>query len=267
MNDKDILLRLLQQAYTDDSLSQVAKQEFEKLVTRFDEDNAELEISIRDLTDVREKILRSLSDKGYTAQSLRYHGPNDGHVLHVNLRGKRFLEVADNQSKGEESMEAKMPPSPFPNAQQKPMQDSGQRQTFESGAVRDTAEGKPRPDLFSPFAMERIGFWLEAGARKYSEHNWSKGIPASRCMASLHRHLMKYMQGATDEDHLSAVATNCMFLLHFEEAVKRGFLPESLLDMPKYNAIPRVHQNQDEILDHEPDEEFRWRAIHEQSQR
>lgn len=267
MDDKDILLRLLQQAYTDDSLSQASKQEFEKLVTRFDEDGAELEISIRELTDVREKILRSLADKGYTAQSLRYHGPDMGHILHINLRGKKYLELANSQSKGTATMENEIPPNPFPKAQNRSMQDSGERQTFESGAVRDTAEGKPRPDLFSPFAMERIGFWLEAGARKYSEHNWSKGIPASRCLASLHRHLMKYMQGATDEDHLSAVATNCMFLLHFEEAVKRGFLPKTLLDLPDYSVIPAAHRNGDEPIDYEPDEEFRWKKIHEQATR
>jgi len=56
---------------------------------------------------------------------------------------------------------------------------------------------------------------------------------------------MKYMQGVADgEDHLAAVATNCMFLLHFTEGVKRGFLPESLLDLPKYQPTtnPTEHE-------------------------
>ena len=62
-------------------------------------------------------------------------------------------------------------------------------------------------------------------------------------MASIHRHLMLYMQGATDEDHLAAVATNIMFLLHFEEGVKRGFLPENLLDLPKYQAVTHCDES------------------------
>ena len=233
LNDKDILLRLLQQAYTDDSLSQAAKQEFEKLVTRFDEDGAEWEISIRDLTDIREKILRNLSDKGYTAQSLRYHGPDMGHILHVNLRGKKYLELANDK-----------------HSVVVGMNDSGKRETFSTGAVRDSAEGKPRPELISPFAMERLSEWLRKGAEKYAPRNWEAGIPLSRCTASLCRHLLKFQQGATDEDHVAAILCNAMFIAHIQEMCKRGVLPESLLDMPDYRPS-RVHTNGDEPLDYD----------------
>jgi hypothetical protein len=40
------------------------------------------------------------------------------------------------------------------------MNDSGKRQQFSTGAVRDSNEGKPRPELISPIAEERLAAWL-----------------------------------------------------------------------------------------------------------
>ncbi len=117
------------------------------------------------------------------------------------------------------------------------MHDSGSRQSFSSGAVRDTAEDKPRPDLISPFAEERVGHWLRLGALKYSERNWEAGIPNSRCLASLRRHIMRYQQGDRDEDHLAAVIFNAMAMIHNEEMIARGWLPAELDDMPPYGLM------------------------------
>jgi len=116
------------------------------------------------------------------------------------------------------------------------MQDSGKRQAFSTGAVRDAADGKPRIDLISPFAEERLGEWLEQGCRKYSERNWEKGIPLSRSLASLCRHVNKYRQGDDTEDHLAAIMCNAMFLLHGEEMISRGVWPVELDDLPDYRA-------------------------------
>lgn len=116
------------------------------------------------------------------------------------------------------------------------MRDSGKRQQFNDGAVRDTADGKSRPDLISPFFMMRLGMWLMLGAKKYSERNWEKGIPNSRCFASLMRHICQWLIGNKDEDHLAAMACNIMFLMHNEEAVKIGILPPEIDDMPNYMA-------------------------------
>lgn len=116
------------------------------------------------------------------------------------------------------------------------MHDSGNRQSFSTGAVRDTADDKPRPDLFSPFAEERVGQWLRLGAVKYSERNWEKGIPNSRCFASLRRHVMRYQQGDRSEDHLAAIIFNAMAIIHNEEMIRRGVLPAELDDMPEYRA-------------------------------
>lgn len=116
------------------------------------------------------------------------------------------------------------------------MHDSGKRQAFASGAIRDTADDKPRPDLISPFATERLAEWLRQGAVKYKERNWEKGIPISRCLASLHRHLMRYQQGDRSEDHIIAVMCNAMFMAHFEEMIARGVLPEEIADLPDYRS-------------------------------
>ena len=103
-------------------------------------------------------------------------------------------------------------------------------------AQNGSAEGKPRPELISPFAMERLAEWLRKGAEKYAPRNWEAGIPLSRCTASLCRHLLKFQQGVTDEDHVAAILCNAMFIAHIQEMCNRGILPESLLDMPKYEA-------------------------------
>ena len=114
------------------------------------------------------------------------------------------------------------------------MEDSGKREQFTTGAVRDTAEGKSRPDLISPYAQLRKGQWLRLGAEKYAERNWEKGMKISRCIASICRHLFQYMMGSTNEDHLAAIAVNAEFIMHYEAMIKKGLLSSELDDMPKY---------------------------------
>lgn len=114
------------------------------------------------------------------------------------------------------------------------MHDSGKRQQFEGGAVRDTAEGKSRPDLISPFFMERLGQWLQLGAKKYDERNWEQGMPQTRLIASLYRHLVAFQEGDMSEDHPAAMAFNIMALIHFQEVSKIRPSMTQWLDMPWY---------------------------------
>lgn len=113
------------------------------------------------------------------------------------------------------------------------MEDSGKRQEFETGAVRDS-DDKSRPDLISPYAQMRKGEWLRQGAEKYTERNWEKGMKFGRCIASIFRHLLQYMMGWTNEDHLAAIAVNAEFLMHYEKMIELGQLPASLNDLPMY---------------------------------
>ena len=123
------------------------------------------------------------------------------------------------------------------------MKDSGKRESFTTGSVRDTDEGKPRIDLISPFANRRVGVLLAEGAKKYELRNWEKGQPISRCLASLHRHLAAYQAGENDEDHLAAIACNAMFCLHYEEMIRCGVLPRELDDRACYAKPPHNKLN------------------------
>jgi len=105
--------------------------------------------------------------------------------------------------------------------------DSGKREKFGSGAVRDTHEDKSRFDLIPPLALKRVADLYTRGAIKYDERNWEKGIPISRCYASLMRHVFQYGMGDIEEDHLAAVAWNALAIMHFEETMRF-----ELWDMP-----------------------------------
>lgn len=96
------------------------------------------------------------------------------------------------------------------------------RRTWSTGSRRDTSVGKPRPDLISPHAIKRLGELLGRGAAKYGERNWEKGQPVSVIIESAYRHLMYYMLGERDEDHLAAIMFNIQAVIHFEELAKRG---------------------------------------------
>lgn len=124
------------------------------------------------------------------------------------------------------------------NSNEFTIKDSGKRESFSGGAVRDVADNKPRPDLISPFFMLRLGEHLRKGAVKYSTWNWAKGIPNSRCYESAMRHLMLYSIGKRDEDHLAAAAFNIMAMIHNEEVTKSGAELDldktGLVDMPVF---------------------------------
>lgn len=120
---------------------------------------------------------------------------------------------------------------------------SGEKETFETGAQRDVQEAKPRPDLMSPFAMERIGWVFSKGAERYGQRNWEKGMPFSRYLASAERHLMQFKQGDLSEDHLAQAVWNLCAILHHQEVG-----PPGLDDLPHYERLPKV-----EISDYEGD--------------
>lgn len=108
--------------------------------------------------------------------------------------------------------------------------------TFDTGAQRDSACGKPRPDLISSFATQRKARVMELGARKYGVRNWEKGMPLSVFLASASRHLNQFMMGDTDEDHLAHCAFNLDAIMHGQEMISRGIWPSEYDDLPDYSA-------------------------------
>ena len=97
---------------------------------------------------------------------------------------------------------------------------------FPSGAVRSSDASGVRFDLITPIGLRRLAETCAEGAKKYSEHNWQKGIPASVMLNHAIRHIFLYLQGDTAEDHLAHSAWNLLGVAHFEEV-----LPE-MIDVP-----------------------------------
>lgn len=107
------------------------------------------------------------------------------------------------------------------------------------GCVRQISEGRGSYELISPFVIERDAKLLEWGAKNRGRRNWEKGCPFSRCMQSLLRHAYKYMAGEPDTDHddnLAAIRFWAGAMIHYEEMIDRGLLPESLKDFPDYSS-------------------------------
>lgn len=111
--------------------------------------------------------------------------------------------------------------------------DSGQRQEFASGMVRDVSEGKGRHDLLPPRAMHRVAGVYERGAKKYAARNWEQGAPASRFMESAIRHIFQRLEGKTDEDHLGHAVFNLLAIMEFEERAKSNAHYNQFLDLPQ----------------------------------
>ena len=110
--------------------------------------------------------------------------------------------------------------------------DSGKRQDFDTGSVRDTREGKGRFDLISPVALKRLAIHFENGAKKYGTRNWEKGQPIMRYCDSCIRHIYSFIEGDRSEDHLAAAMWNIHCMIHTEEMINRGILPKELNDIP-----------------------------------
>lgn len=127
------------------------------------------------------------------------------------------------------------------------IKDSGNRREFNTGAVRDMAEGKGRCDLIpldvvydktltaielfketgdtlhlqtavyeSKFYPDIYTLLLEVskhfedGANKYGEYNWQKGIPVHCYIDSAVRHYLKHQRGDIDEPHNRAFIWNVL---------------------------------------------------------
>lgn len=109
--------------------------------------------------------------------------------------------------------------------------DSGERSNFDTGAVRDAMNGKGLPSLLPISALRRASQRFEEGASKYGRNNWQKGIPLSRYVDAMYRHLWQYMEDDKAEDHGGAVIWNAMCLVQTKDWIDQGKLPTELDDI------------------------------------
>lgn len=117
------------------------------------------------------------------------------------------------------------------------IKDNGGRTEFPTGAVRDIKEGVGRMDLLPMCALIRLSKHFEAGANKYGEYNWQKGIYIHSYIDSALRHLAKYVDGQDDEDHLCASAWNLLCAMWTEE--KRPDMQDIPARMLPVDKVPR----------------------------
>lgn len=92
------------------------------------------------------------------------------------------------------------------------IKDSGAREQFAGGMVRDTTEGKINWALTADGPMlKRWAIHLTNGAKKYAVRNWmlAKGkVEYDRAKESAFRHFMQWYLDERDEDHGAAVIFN-----------------------------------------------------------
>lgn len=114
------------------------------------------------------------------------------------------------------------------------IKDSGERTQFydKNGnpiGVRDCHEGKGRCDLLPLTAIIELSKHCEEGSKKYPEHSVDKGIPQHSLVDSGMRHLIKYMRGDKDENHLRACCWNLMWAL--EQSITKPELNDLIWNM------------------------------------
>lgn len=90
--------------------------------------------------------------------------------------------------------------------------------TYEGGSYRDSALGKGMYYEIPPIALKRVAARYEYGEVKYGKSGeFKKGIPVSRCVDSMFRHLLNYLEGDNEEDHLAALVWNAFAIMHMEK--------------------------------------------------
>lgn len=118
-----------------------------------------------------------------------------------------------------------------------------------TGCVRQKTAGRGAYELMSPIVLEQDAQLLEWGAEHRGHRNWEKGMPFSRCIQSIYRHVVKFQMRERDEDHdnnLAAIRFQCMCMMHYEHQIKRGLLPADLDDRPDYRALKDREGDTDE---------------------
>ena len=98
----------------------------------------------------------------------------------------------------------------------------GKMETNENGVKRESNKNRGRFDLIPYEALEELAKWYEAGAIKYGDRNWEKGVDVQDCTNRMIRHAIKAGNGFMDEGpfaHYAAVIWNAIAAI---TAIKRN---------------------------------------------
>jgi hypothetical protein len=111
---------------------------------------------------------------------------------------------------------------------------------FETGAQRDTSDGKLRMSLIPQQELKRVMKRYLDGAEKYGENNWMEGMPLSVYYDCAHRHLDAWWRGDNDEDHAAAVVWNMLCAMWTETKITS--CKPNTTEHAKYDDLYDKHQ-------------------------
>lgn len=106
------------------------------------------------------------------------------------------------------------------------VKDSGKREQFSGGMVRDVEDNKTDYTFILDGPMfDRWAEHMTKGAKKYGDRNWMKANgeeELARFRRSALRHMRQWMRGDKDEDHASAVFFNINAYEWLKEKMRCG---------------------------------------------
>ena len=139
------------------------------------------------------------------------------------------------------------------------MSDDGTLRSFETGATRDTAEGKLdyegflNPLFILQFAKYMNMHRVQSDGKLRDSDNWQKGIPMSVCAKSLDRHFQDFLlihRGYgrhAHEDCIIAAAMGMMF--NIQAYILQTLEQEGVRDFDGSDPIPEISERLKKLED------------------
>lgn len=144
------------------------------------------------------------------------------------------------------------------------LKDSGARQEFSTGAVRDRQHGKGAFHLVPNWVLWLVSRVYEDGALKYADRNWEKGMPLSQYIRSAENHIAKLKCGMRDEPHASQAVWNLLGYIFTSGQIALGVREGSLNDMPdQMHCIPDMLAEPLSPMEYESLEKFFGRKLNQ----
>lgn len=157
------------------------------------------------------------------------------------LTETRLKDIGAELADRDQARKASVDTPPGYDFAQSGIKDSGTREEFSTGSVRDKQAGKGAFHLVPTWVVWLVSRVYEGGAIKYQPRNWEKGQPLSQYIKSAENHLAKLKMGLRDEPHASQVIWNMFGYIYTSVLIKLGRRPGSLSDMPdQLHCVPGV---------------------------
>lgn len=98
-------------------------------------------------------------------------------------------------------------------------------------------------DLTPEMLRQRYTKWMNRNSKKYGTDNWEKGLPNTRSVDAIFRHLIDYLRGDKSEDHITAIVFNCVAIMQIENMVVNNRLSEEYAVYPLTPVVKEDSEN------------------------